>query len=54
LAVGGVSAANIPALLKAGAEGFGVGGNLVNRDWIAAGEFEKITAAAKEIVAAAG
>ncbi|MDR3313767.1 MAG: bifunctional 4-hydroxy-2-oxoglutarate aldolase/2-dehydro-3-deoxy-phosphogluconate aldolase [Oscillospiraceae bacterium] len=54
LAVGGVSAANIPALQAAGAEGFGVGGNLVNRDWIAAGEFGKITAAAQEIVAAAG
>ncbi|MDR2524640.1 MAG: bifunctional 4-hydroxy-2-oxoglutarate aldolase/2-dehydro-3-deoxy-phosphogluconate aldolase [Oscillospiraceae bacterium] len=52
LAVGGVSAANIPALIKAGAEGFGVGGNLVNRAWIEAGAFDKITAAAREIVEA--
>jgi len=54
LAVGGVDCANIPDFLQAGALGFGVGGNLVNRDWIAAGAFERITALAQEYVRAAG
>ena len=54
LAVGGVNAANVPEFLAAGAEGFGVGGNLVNREWIAAGAFDKITQAAREMVRAAG
>jgi 2-dehydro-3-deoxyphosphogluconate aldolase/(4S)-4-hydroxy-2-oxoglutarate aldolase len=53
LAVGGMSVENIPGFRKAGALGFGVGGNLVNRDWIAAGQFDKITALAKEYAAAA-
>jgi len=52
LAVGGVDCANIPAFLRAGALGFGVGGSLVNRDWIAAGAFDKITALAQDYVAA--
>jgi len=54
LAVGGVDCANIPAFLRAGALGFGIGGNLVNKDWIAAGRFDLITAAAAEYVRAAG
>jgi len=54
LAVGGVDCANIPAFLRAGALGFGVGGNLVNKDWIAAGAFDRITALAREYVEAAG
>lgn len=54
LAVGGINAANVPEFLAAGAEGFGVGGNLVNREWIAAGAFGRITAAAAEMVRAAG
>lgn len=48
LAVGGVNEKNIKDFLKAGAVGAGVGGNLVNKQWIAAGEFEKITALARE------
>ena len=52
LAVGGVDCANIPAFLRAGALGFGVGGNLVNREWIAAGRFDLITQAAAEYVKA--
>ena len=51
LAVGGVTEKNIAEFMKAGAVGAGVGGNLVNKEWIAAGEFEKITALAKEFIA---
>ncbi len=50
LAVGGVDENNIGDFLKAGAVGAGVGGNLVNKEWIRAGEFDKITAAAKKFV----
>ena len=52
LAVGGVNEKNIGDFLKAGALGAGIGGNLVNKSWIAAGEFEKITALAREYVRA--
>lgn len=48
LAVGGVNEHNIKEYLNAGAVGAGVGGNLVNKSWIAAGEFDKITALARE------
>lgn len=51
LAVGGVNEKNIAAFLKAGCCGAGCGGNLVNKEWIANGEFEKITALAMEFVA---
>ncbi|MBR4289838.1 MAG: bifunctional 4-hydroxy-2-oxoglutarate aldolase/2-dehydro-3-deoxy-phosphogluconate aldolase [Oscillospiraceae bacterium] len=54
LAVGGVNEKNIADFLAAGAAGAGVGGNLVNKTWIANGEFEKITALAKEFVEKAG
>ena len=50
LAVGGVNEKNVGDFIKAGAVGAGVGGNLVNKDWIAAGEFDKITALAKEFI----
>lgn len=50
LAVGGVNEKNIGEFIKAGVDGAGVGGNLVNKDWIKAGEFDKITALAKEYV----
>ncbi len=53
LAVGGVNEKNIGAFLAAGLYGAGVGGNLANKAWIQAGEYERITAAAKELVAAA-
>ena len=52
LAVGGIDANNIPEFLKAGCDGFGVGGNLVNKAWIEAGEYHKITEVAKELCAA--
>lgn len=49
LAVGGISEANIAAFLSAGCTGAGVGGNLVNRTWIQAGEFHRITALAASL-----
>ena len=48
LAVGGVNEKNAKDFLEAGAVGVGVGGNLVNKEWIAAGEFDKITVLARE------
>lgn len=47
LAVGGVNEKNIADFLKAGAVGAGVGGNLVNKQWIAEGRFDEITALAR-------
>ena len=52
LAVGGINEKNIPDFLKAGAAGFGVGGNLVNKEWIMNGETDKITQLAKAFVQA--
>lgn len=52
MAVGGVTEQNAASFLAAGAEGLGVGGNLVNKQWIEAGEFDKIQAAAEAYVAA--
>lgn len=52
LAVGGVNAANVKEFLDAGCCGAGIGGNLANKKWIEAGEFDKITEVAKEICAA--
>ena len=54
LAVGGVNEKNIGDFLSAGAVGAGVGGNLVNKTWIANGEFEKITALARAFTENAG
>lgn len=51
LAVGGVNENNVAEFLAAGVVGAGVGGNLVNKKWIAAGEFDKITELAKQYVA---
>lgn len=48
LAVGGISKKNAADFIKAGAIGLGIGGSLVNREWIKAGEFSKITARALE------
>ena len=50
LAVGNVTEKNIGEYIAAGADGAGVGGQLVNKEWIANGEFDKITALAKEFV----
>lgn len=52
LAVGGVSEKNAGEFMKAGCAGIGAGGNLVNKQWIEAGEFDKITALAKEFIRA--
>ncbi|MFI3237716.1 MAG: bifunctional 4-hydroxy-2-oxoglutarate aldolase/2-dehydro-3-deoxy-phosphogluconate aldolase [Lachnospiraceae bacterium] len=48
LAVGGINAANRAEFMKTGICGVGVGGNLVDVKAIMAGEYDKITAAAKE------
>ena len=50
LAVGGVNPENVGEFIKAGAVGAGVGGNLTNKDWIAAGEYDKITEVAATLV----
>ena len=47
LAVGGVDANNIKDYMAAGAVGTGVAGCLFKKDWVMAGEFDKIAAAAK-------
>lgn len=52
LATGGVDERNAAEFLRAGAAGIGVGGNLANREWIEAGEFDKITALARRYVEA--
>ena len=50
LAVGGISPDNIADFIKAGCVGAGVGGNLTNKEWISAGEWDKITATAAALV----
>lgn len=52
MAVGGVNEKNADDFMRAGASGLGVGGNLVNKEWIANGEWDKITALAAEFVKA--
>ena len=47
LAVGGIDEKNLADFLTAGAIGVGVGGNLVNKKWIAAGAFDRITELAR-------
>lgn len=54
MAVGGVSEKNIAAFLEAGCVGAGVGGNLVNKEWIAAGQWDRITALARQLCEQAG
>lgn len=53
LVVGGIDEKNIADFLKVGAAGAGIGGNLVNKAWVEAGQFEKITEIARQLVAAA-
>ena len=50
LAVGGVSIDNASDFMMAGAVGIGVGGSLVNKDWVKNGDFNKITETAKKLV----
>jgi len=50
LAVGGVGPDNVADFIKAGCVGAGVGGNLTNREWIAAGEWDKIAEVARQLV----
>ena len=52
LAVGGISERNVQEYLAAGAEGFGIGGNLAKKAWIDAGEFDKLTEAASAVITA--
>ena len=50
LAVGGVSEKNFADFLKVGMSGAGVGGNLANKKWIEAGEYDKITKTARKLL----
>ena len=43
MAVGGVNDKNAGDFMKAGCVGVGVGGNLVNKEWIENGEWDRIT-----------
>lgn len=54
MAVGGIAEETAADFMKAGAIGLGIGGSLVNHAWIAAGEWGKITAAARVYCQAAG
>ena len=53
LAVGGISADNVADFMRVGCVGAGVGGNLTNKDWIAAGAWDKIAETAKRLVSGA-
>ena len=50
LAVGGVNADNCAAFMNAGAYGDGVGGCLVNKEWVAQERYDLITAEARRFV----
>lgn len=50
LAVGGISPDNVADFMRAGCVGAGVGGNLCNKEWIAAGAWDKIADAARLLV----
>ena len=52
MAVGGINEKNAADYMKADCVGLGVGGNLVNKEWIRNGEWEKITALARAFLAA--
>ena len=54
LVVGGIDEKNAAEYMAAGAAGVGIGGSLAKREWAESGEFEKITEAARQIVAAVG
>lgn len=50
LAVGGIDESNVGAFLKAGASGFGIGGNLVNRKIAEEKRFSEIVSSARTYV----
>ena len=50
LAVGGIGPGNVADFMQAGCVGAGVGGNLTNREWIAAGAWDRIAATARELI----
>jgi len=50
LAVGGVGPDNVRDFMEAGCVGAGVGGNLTNKEWIATGEWDKISSVAKSLI----
>ena len=50
IAVGGVSPDNAADYLKAGCVGVAASGSLVNKDWIAAGEYGKIAEVARKLI----
>ena len=52
LGVGGINENTIREYLDGGAVGCGVGGNLVNKKWIEAGEFHKVEEVARKLVEA--
>ena len=47
ISVGGVNETNLREYLDLGMCGAGIGGSLVNKKWVARGEFEKITEVAR-------
>ena len=51
IAVGGVSPENAADYIKAGCVGVAASGSLVNKEWIAAGEYDKIVAEARRFIA---
>ena len=53
LAVGGISSDNVADFMRVGCVGAGVGGNLTNKEWIAAGAWDKIADVARALVSAA-
>ena len=50
IAVGGVSPDNAADYIKAGCVGIAASGSLVNKDWIAAGEYDKIAEVARKLI----
>ena len=50
LAVGGINLENMSKYRKAGAKGFGIGSNIVKKDWLREGKTDEITALAKAYV----
>lgn len=50
LAVGGISPDNVADFMKVGCVGAGVGGNLTNKEWIAAGAWDRIADVARQLI----